>query len=202
MTILQLSKKLTLLMPLLLLSMVEAKSDNSLSNKELHAVMGIITNYILISDTTVLKTTLKKTGQTISYYPGDDGTYQKGVTPSYTRSNDVVKDHITGLQWQDDVEAKTVMKTWSEAQNYCSDLGLDGGGWRLPTIQELQSIIVNGVYDPSIDTTAYVNYVTSAPYLSSTTQAHSTSGIWIVYFIDGSTSSAPYHLLFHVRCVR
>jgi len=136
-------------MPLLLLSMVEAKSNNNLSDKELHAVMSIITNYILTSDTTtsVSKSTLKKTGQTISYYPGDDGTYQKGVTPSYTRSNDVVKDHITGLQWQDDVEAKTVMKTWSEAQNYCSDLGLDGGGWRLPTIQELQSIVVDVAYD-------------------------------------------------------
>ena len=121
MTILQLSKKLTLLMPLLLLSMVEAKSNNNLSDKELHAVMSIITNYILTSDTTtsVSKSTLKKTGQTKSYYPGDDGYYQIGVTPSYTRSNDVVKDHITGLQWQDDVDANTVVMTGEDAKAYC-----------------------------------------------------------------------------------
>ena len=56
MTILHLSKKLThtLLMPLLFLSTLEAKSpkyyDSKLTDEELHSVMGIITNFILMEE--------------------------------------------------------------------------------------------------------------------------------------------------------
>jgi len=59
----------------------------------------------------------------------DDGYYQKGVTPNYTRNDTegVVTDHITGLEWQDNVEAKTITKNWTDAQTYCSSLSLDGG---------------------------------------------------------------------------
>ncbi len=61
----------------------------------------------------------KKTGQTKSYDTDgnevtdgsikDDGFYQKGVDPSYTRDDvkEIVIDHITGLQWQDDAEANS-----------------------------------------------------------------------------------------------
>lgn len=53
---------------------------------------------------------LKKTGQTVSYYANDDGDYQKGITPSYSRDDakEVVTDNVTGLMWQDD--ATTVTK--------------------------------------------------------------------------------------------
>jgi len=154
--------------------------------------------------TTTTTGLLKKTGQTTIYYTYDDGYYEKGVTPSYTRNDNtqVVTDHITGLEWQDNLETKTVIKTWSEAQGYCSALGLDGGGWRLPTIQELQSIVVDGAYNPSIDTTAFVNYSTSYYYWSSTTGANSTSYAWVVHFNDGYTGGDYKSNTYYVRCVR
>jgi len=156
----------------------------------------------------------KKTGQTKSYDAGgnevtdgsikDDGYYQKGVTPSYTRDdvNNIVTDHITGLQWQDNAEAKTITKDWADAQTYCSSLSLDGGGWRLPTVQELQSIVVDGAYNPSIDTTAFVNYISSDGYWSSTTYANYTSSAWIVGFSNGSTDYSNKTTTSYVRCVR
>ena len=159
---------------------------------------------VTIESNVAITTNVKKTGQTISYYVKDDGDYQKGVTPSYTRDDvkEIVTDHITGLQWQDNTEAKTIRKNWADAQTYCSSLSLDGGEWRLPTIQELQGIVVDGAYNPSIDTTAFVNYETSDYYWSSTTNADGTSYAWIVGFYNGRTDYYNKTNTDNVRCVR
>ena len=97
--------------------------------------------------TPVRKSLLKKTGQTQSYTDYDDGYYQKGVAPDYTRddSKEIVTDKVTGLQWQDNSEAKTVSKNWSDAKSYCEALTLGGhNDWRLPTIEELESMWIMG----------------------------------------------------------
>ena len=148
---------------------------------------------------------IKKTGQTISYYPKDDGYYQKGVTPSYTRDDDkeIVMDNITKLQWQDNEEVKTVYKNWEDAKAYCSGLTLGGyADWRLPTIIELQTIIVDGKSSPTIDTTAFVNYTISNYYWSSTTSASSTNVAWSAYFHDGDTFYNYKLTKNNVRCAR
>ncbi len=147
---------------------------------------------------------IKKTGQTISYYPKDDGDYQKGVTPSYTRDDEkeIVTDNITKLQWQDDEEAKTIYKNWQDARDYCSNLNLGGyTDWRLPSVVELQSIVVDGKYNPAIDTTVFVNYASSF-YWSSTTYASYTYNAWEVNFNKAYTFN--YYKLYDafVRCVR
>jgi len=68
---------------------------------------------VTVNSAVATSTQVKKTGQTKSYDTDgnevtdgsikDDGYYQKGVTPSYTRDDttEIVTDHITGLQWQD-----------------------------------------------------------------------------------------------------
>ncbi len=192
-------------------------------------------------------TRLKKTGQTKIYDESgterthaeadsnaslrDDGYYQKGVTPSYTRDDTkaIVTDHITGLQWQDNNDTVNITKPWLTQENYdkctgsngqtqdtskctdtsgdtattyCANLSLDGGGWRLPTIQELQSIVVDGAYDPSIDKTAFVNYTTSSDYWSSTARANGTEYAWVVHFHYGYTSHGVKSVDRYVRCVR
>lgn len=146
------------------------------------------------------KSTLKKTGQTTEYTPYDDGYYHTGVDPSYTRNSDVVKDLITGLEWQDDVAAATVTKTWAEAGPYCAALSLDGGGWRLPTIDELVYITDKSKFDPAINA-VFQNKV-SSNYWSSTTVASDTGNAWGVNFYYGNDHWYYKSVSSYVRCVR
>ncbi len=152
-----------------------------------------------------LPSTLKKTGQTTSYADFDDGYYQIGITPSYTRDNakEVVTDNLTGLEWQDDEAAKTVTKTWAEAEAYCSNDVSTGGysDWRWPTIVELQGIVVDGAFNPSIDTTAFVN-TTYYYYWSSTSLTANTSFAWRVNFGYGDMNYYYKTSTYNVRCVR
>lgn len=48
-------------------------------------------------------------------------------------------DATTNLTWQ--VPSAVHVMNWQEALDYCSSLYLDGGGWRLPSIDELRSLI-------------------------------------------------------------
>ncbi len=48
-------------------------------------------------------------------------------------------DSSSGLTWEVEPANKNV--NWEEAVSYCEELDLAGGGWRLPTISELRSLI-------------------------------------------------------------
>ena len=53
-----------------------------------------------------------------------------------------VKDTSSELLWQDDAAVKTTQKVWSDAVSYCQNLRLDDySDWRLPTLDELRSIL-------------------------------------------------------------
>jgi len=170
----------------------------------------------------------KKTGQTQSYdatgtvvtdgSQKDDGFYQKGTTPSYTRDNtkEIVVDHVTGLQWQDDSATATVTKPWLTAANdvppytntsgdtaatYCSNLALGGHtDWRLPTRKELVSLSNYGQSIPAIDAT--FQNTASSNYWSSTTYVDVVSRAWFVGFNNGHQSNSTKNLGYNVRCVR
>ena len=92
---------------------------------------------------------LPTTGQTTVYKPYDDGYYRIGKDDNYTRDNvqEIVTDNITGLQWRDDITVKTIPFTFAGANRYCSDLG---AGWRVPTMDELSSILREGKYNPAM----------------------------------------------------
>ncbi len=166
---------------------------------------------VTIESNVATQVLLKKTGQTTSFYTGDDGYYQKGVTPSYSRANEVVTDHITGLQWQDNevVEKKWTDSTGETAAAYCSNLSLDGGGWRLPTIKELQSIVVekyveNGSLEVGIDTSVFVNYATNTYnyYWSSTTYLPLPDYALAMQLYGANMGFQSKFTRHYVRCVR
>ncbi len=148
-------------------------------------------------------TPVLKTGQTTSYATNDDGTYKKGVARSYTRDagKAVVTDNVTGLQWQDDNTTTPSTLTWDYAITYCTNLEFGGfSDWRLPSKEELETIVDYGKYSPSIDQT-FTN-VTSSYYWSSTTDASYTSYAWLVSFNYGYTRNDVKTDSYYVRCVR
>lgn len=179
---------------------------------------------------------VKKTGQTTSYdlygdevadgTARDDGHYQKGTTPRYTRDddNETVLDNLTRLMWQDDSAVASVQKQWltdtnyytcandredlacfdtigDTATTYCNDLVMGGHeDWRLPTSVELEEIVNYGVGYPAIDST--FKNTASAVYWSSTNVVGVENYAWFVYFDDGGVTSYYKVLSNYVRCVR
>ena len=118
----------------------------------------------------------------------------------FTRTNGVVTDNTTNLQWQDDVAS--VSKTWSQAITYCETLSLDGrSDWRLPNKNELLSIVDYTKSNPAIDST-FVNIITSNSYWSSTTYSSHTNYAWSIDFYYGDTYGTYKGTSKYVRCVR
>ncbi len=171
---------------------------------------------IVLTIFTFAEAPLLKTGQTTSYdaYGNvvtdgsvkDDGYYQMGKARSYSRSAaGVVTDPATGLEWQDDVDS--VQKPWLTQENYydgnyndtsgdtaatyCSDLTLDGGGWRLPAIEELETL-TDGMFQ----------HIFGNDYWSSTTRANYISDALIVNFGYGFSGYSSKKYSCYVRCVR
>ncbi|WP_415238673.1 DUF1566 domain-containing protein [Seleniivibrio woodruffii] len=143
---------------------------------------------------------LKKTGQTSSYIYPDDGYFQRGVTPSYTRDSEtgIVTDNVTGLMWQDNVLSSSMQ--WETAIATCEDLSLGGyDDWRLPTIEEIESIIDYGHYDPAIDP-IFVR-TASNTYWSHTAHVNSFYA-WRINFKNGFSSKDGKNGNNYVMCVR
>ena len=106
---------------------------------------------------------------------------------------------ITGLMWQQQDDSTT--RNWQSATDYCENLELAGHtNWRLPTISELQYIILPG-NSPAIDMAVFPNTLPSF-YWSSTIWTTNNSYAWIVYFYDGYVIPYGINNDFYTRCVR
>jgi outer membrane lipoprotein-sorting protein len=55
----------------------------------------------------------------------------------------IVKDIETALEWVVGPDRDT---NWEEARSWANGLEIDGGGWRLPTMEELKSVYKKGLY--------------------------------------------------------
>ena len=178
----------------------------------------MVTAILALADAPVLQT-----GQTLSYDTDgnvvpygsikDDGYYRAGVVRSYSRDGDIVIDNVTGLEWQDN---ESIYKPWVTQDNYdaglyydtsgdtattyCTTLLLNNGGWRLPYIEELETLLDYSQRNPTA-VEGIFNYI-AATYWSSTTVAHEVSFAWYVHFNYGfpGTHSKGYNN--YVRCVR
>jgi hypothetical protein len=113
-----------------------------------------------------------------------------------------VTDTKTGLVWQRDIPAGTY--TWASAKAYCSSLGLAGGGWRLPSMKVLQTLVDESRVNPAIDLTAFPG-TPSDWFWTSSAVAGSSGVAWVVYFGDGYPDGYGFGdvgVNNRVRCVR
>jgi hypothetical protein len=125
---------------------------------------------------------------------------------AFSRSNGVVSDSSSNLEWQDDYsDNNNSIKeiTWRSAIDYCENLNLDGkSDWTLPNINELTSLVDDSKNNPSLN--EMFQHSNSNRYWSSTTDDSSRSNAWSVSFSNGShyNSDGNKNNNFYVRCVR
>jgi len=95
----------------------------------------------------------------------------------------VVVDSATGLMW--DASTTASEKTWSEAEAAAKALRLGGyDDWRLPTLDELESIRDITKYNPAIDTGLFAD-TKSTYYWTASPAASGPDCAWIVNFYHG-----------------
>ncbi len=119
----------------------------------------------------------------------------------YDNEDGTVADSKTWLTWQQKVDDG--LYTLEEAKSYCANLDLAGGGWKLPNLPELESI-VDRAYFPTIDPIAFPDTPEEWAWTSSTTPyVNPANDVWIVSFANGaSIDSDDADATFTVRCVR
>ena len=119
--------------------------------------------------------------------------------------NGTITDTSTGLMWQQDTAPgygsgpNPDFYNWQQAVDYCNKLNLGGySDWRLPTRNELQTLVDYGRQDPA---TTFPETKTWA-YWSSTTGADYAGAAWFVYFEDGTVDGEDKAFFNNVRAVR
>jgi len=96
-----------------------------------------------------------------------------------------VLDKETGLVWEK--LPSTTTRNWASAVNYAYAKEVGGRkGWRLPTVEELASLVDTTQSNPSLPSGHPFTNVQSYYYWSSTANVSNSSGAWDVFFYDGS----------------
>ncbi len=154
---------------------------------------------------------LPQTGQTTCYdtagnviacaNTGQDGDWQAGVawpSPRFTdNGNGTITDNLTGLIWLKNANCFGA-RVWANALNDANTLnsgecglsdGSVGGDWRLPNVNELESLI----NAEQSNTATWLNgqgfsNVQAVYYWSSTTSAYYTIYAWVVYMWHGGVT--------------
>lgn len=141
---------------------------------------------------------LARTGQAISYASGDDASAQIGVPwpgPRFTdNSNGTVTDQLTGLVWLKDAGCFGP-SDWATALTAANQLasgtcGLNDGSttgqWRMPNVNELESLVDVSRADPAVSSAApFARINLSKAYWSSTTYMALTANAMAIRFSDG-----------------
>ncbi len=104
------------------------------------------------------------------------------------------------LEWQDTQSAQEKEEKWSMSRSYCRSLKLAGHrDWRLPTISELQSIILV-VQNPSDE--KKFQYSNENDYWTSEEFKEDDSEAWAIHMRSGHLFHNDKCDTSHVRCVR
>ncbi len=87
-----------------------------------------------------LRTSIAPTPTNCSASSSSDIVRRDGVYVAY--ANGIVKDTKNGLEWKVGPDKNM---NWEEAKSWVASLDLDGGGWRIPVIDELKTLYKKGV---------------------------------------------------------
>jgi hypothetical protein len=132
----------------------------------------------------------------------------------FTDNNDgTISDNGTGLMWHKcavgysgeycQIGGPITYFTWQQAFEEAEASTLSGYNWRLPNLKELQSIVEQRCYSPSINTTYFPNILNSGGYNWSSTPTHDRPfTAWRVSFIDGFVTYQNRSQELGVRLVR
>jgi hypothetical protein len=155
-----------------------------------------------------------KTGQTTSYYTGDDGDLQRGVawpSPRFAdHRNGTVTDTLTGLMWTKDANLPNGTRTWQTAFEYVTSLNdnhyLGYTDWRLPNLKELRSLTDYSKYDQALPEghpfTDIVDVFYWTFYWTSTSFTYSPDDAWVLPMRDGfwdPSTKSSYNYVWPVR---
>jgi hypothetical protein len=114
---------------------------------------------------------------------------------------EAVLDKETGLVWEQSPD--TTARAWTSAIYHCYTREVaNRKGWRLPTIEELASLVDNDNSNPALPTGHPFSNVQSAYYWSSTTLASSPSSAWRAYFSNGYVGGYAKGYDHYMWCVR
>ncbi|MBF0555849.1 MAG: DUF1566 domain-containing protein [Nitrospirae bacterium] len=141
-----------------------------------------------------------KTGQTQTYYPGDDGTHQAGVAwpnPRFSDHGDgTVTDNLTALMWTKDANLGQFNSRFSSALYYIARMNtkystFGYSDWRLPNRNEIRSLV-----DYSNSSSALPplhpfmnvrsNYEVEGTLYWSSTYCNSIGDVWQLIMFNGS----------------
>ncbi len=169
-------------------------------------IIGVSVLFLLITsnsgaaDKVVVVPLMGKTSPPAPYAP------LASVSPSnsdYTIGSDIVLDKVTGLMWQKTDD--NIQRDWYNASNYCQSLKppaiSDWSDWRLPSVDELMSIVNYGLYEPAISAVAFP-VPKLLRYWSALTYASNSANAWSVHFRYGVVDFISKSTSLHVRCVR
>jgi len=144
---------------------------------------------------------------------GQDGDIQAGVpwpSPRFIdHGNDTVTDNLTGLMWTKNANLPGTYKTWQQALDYVA--GMNAGtypnfgytDWRLPNINEHESLIDAELWGPALSAGHPFTNVQGGGYWSSTSYAGDSNNAWLVRMsygiVDYNGKSISYNYVWPVR---
>ncbi|MBF0627326.1 MAG: DUF1566 domain-containing protein [Magnetococcales bacterium] len=154
-----------------------------------------------------------KTGQTQPYHNNDDGDLETGVawpTPRFSEHDDgTVTDELTGLVWMKNAncwgnqlwnQALDTIAGLNAGSQHCSGYTGNHTDWRLPNIEELESLVDLSQRYPALPSGHPFSGVQSYNYWSATTAG--STGAWYVYLslgYVGSNYTYAYDYVWPVR---
>ncbi|RUM34681.1 MAG: DUF1566 domain-containing protein, partial [Desulfobulbus sp.] len=121
---------------------------------------------------------------------GQDGEFRTGTawpSPRFSViSENQVRDHLTGLIWIQHTGLNFGQVSWQQALDTVKDLKKSQpGNWRLPTINELESLVAANAHSPALpENHPFTNL--EEGYWSSTTSYFETDWAWVLYMEKGA----------------